>query len=58
MLPERGGGLQAVLCGKRGRRSLQASESLSAGVSDEIGRGREKGGGMRGQVMRLSACSW
>lgn len=42
MLPGRGAGLQAVLGGKRGRRSLQASEALSVEASG--GRG---GGGVR-----------
>lgn len=45
VLPGRGAGLQAVLCGKRGRRALQTSE----GLSDEVGESRRAKGGEPGE---------
>lgn len=41
VLPGRGAGLQATLCGKRGRRTLRATE----GLSDEVRKRAERGGG-------------
>lgn len=46
VLPGRAAGLQASLCGKRGRRALQASEGLSDEVGMCLQEAGEGGGGM------------
>ncbi len=50
VLPGGGAGLQAALCGKRGRRALRASE----GLSDEVS-GRGRAGGGRGKILVVFA---